>query len=373
MECDVCKTKNKPVFLCDTCGSGLCKNCGNLSASEVKVLELKGERILRFDCSGCLKFKTYTVLQKTIEDKNEIIDSKEEIISLLRQRIQELESKEKVNNVHLPLYSEITKKSPNITQQTNIPSLIIKPKKKQNIEKIKDDLRRKINPAELKICVNNVKGTKDGNLLIKCRNKSDIELLKKEAEKKLNDYSVELTKLKDPRFKLIDYKMESEDELNKEWVKARIREQNNFIEDTDRLQINYIKLNRRTENYTIYGSCSAGLFHKFMAAEKIYIGWNRYPIYEDISIPRCFKCQGFYHKNSECPNKTACEYCSEEHPAKECPRNQKKCINCLNANIRFKREHNVNHTASDKDCPSFSYQIKILKGRIDYNGCTNGG
>lgn len=64
-----------------------------MSASEVKVLELNGGRILRFDCSRFQEFKSHIVLQNAIKDKNKIIKSKEGIIALLQQKIESLESR----------------------------------------------------------------------------------------------------------------------------------------------------------------------------------------------------------------------------------------------------------------------------------------
>lgn len=369
MECDVCKTKVKPLFQCDTCNKGICKSCGKLSASEVKVLELKGERILRFDCSSCQKFKPHILLQKAIEDKNKIIESKEEIIALLQQKIESLESRKYESNALNSLqYSDILKKPLNPTKQTTTPSLIIKPKKQQSIEKMKEELRKKINPTELKISINSIKSTKNGNLLVKCQEKNDMDILKNVAEKKLNDYNIEMTKLRNPRFKIIEYKINDEDDLKTEIVEASIREQNHFIEPMDYIKITYFKLNKKSESYTVYGNCSAKLFHKIMANKKLCIGWQRYTVFEDISVPRCFKCQGFFHKNTECPNEGFCEYCSEIHSAKECPKKQKRCINCLKANEKYNLKHNVNHTANDKTCPSFEHQIKIMKSKIDYDG-----
>lgn len=369
MECDVCKIKVKPLFQCDTCSKGICKSCGKLSASEVKVLELKGERMLRFDCFSCQEFKPHILLQKTVEDKNKIIESKEEIIALLQQKIENLESKKgETSTLNTLQYSDILKKTLNPTKPTTIPSLIIKPKKQQSIEKIKEELRKKINPTELKISINSIKSTKNGNLLVKCQGKNDVDILKKVAEKKLNDYDIEVTKLKNPRFKITDYKINDKDDLKAEIVEASIREQNHFIEPVDHIKITFFKLNKKSETYTIYGDCSAKVFHKIMVNKKLCIGWQRYPVFEDISIPRCFKCQGFFHKNNECPNEVSCEYCSEKHAAKECPKNQKRCINCLNANAKFNLKHNVNHTANEKTCPSFEHQIKIMKSKIDYDG-----
>ncbi|CAG9760317.1 unnamed protein product [Ceutorhynchus assimilis] len=199
-----------------------------------------------------------------------------------------------------------------VNKQINIPNLIIRPKRQQNVDKTKRDLQKYIKPAELKICVTGTRSTKNGNLLIKCSNKKDIETLKKEAESKLQDYEVQITKMRKPRFKIVNYTINNEDDLNKDYVESHIREQNHFINTDDELDVTFLKKNKKNDTYTILGECSPTLFHKFMSIKRIFIGWERYPIYEDITIQRCFKCQEFFHKNDECTKRIRCSNIADE-------------------------------------------------------------
>lgn len=363
MDCTICKKKNNELFICDGCSVGLCKNCGDLTSSEVKVMQLK-ERVMIFHCKKCKALDTLSLLQSRIKDKSDIISSKEEIISILKTQIDELKSKQNDFKLTQNLtYSQITKqvsKNPDI--HVNIPSLIIKPKKQQNPAKTKADITEKINPTQLKVAIKGTRDTANGNVIVKCINNNDLEVLRKEAESKLQEYDVQLTKLRRPRIKIIGYK----GELDKDELNICLREQNKFIEDTDEMEITYIKRNKKNGLCTIYGECKPSLFHKFMAVKKIYIGWERYPIYEDLSINRCFKCQEHYHKSDKCPNKTVCEYCCEEHDIHECPKSQVKCYNCMKANDKYRTNYSINHTASDIKCPSYQYLLNILRSKIDY-------
>lgn len=118
MECEVCKTKVKPICHCDTCSKRICKSCGKLSASEVKVLELEDERILfyyfivlRFDCCSCQEFKPHMLLQNAIMFKNKMIENKEDLNALLQQKIECLQSKKYDTTILNCLqYSDILKK-----------------------------------------------------------------------------------------------------------------------------------------------------------------------------------------------------------------------------------------------------------------------
>lgn len=372
MECETCNTKQKTVYQCDKCNRLLCRACANLSASEVKVLELKGDRTLKFECPVCLKFDTHMLLKNIIDDKEKIIASKDEIILLLKQKIEDLNTKQKLN----PLFSDILK-NPKTNETNNISKsalhVIIKPKNKQNTDKIKSDLFKHIKPAELKICINGTRNTKNGSLLVKCSNKSDIESLKREIEKKFDtDYEIQVPKMRNPCFKIIGYTAITEDDLNYDLIESNIREQNHFIQSDDELRVTYVKhRNKNDRTYTIYGECTSALFHKFMAMKKIFINWERYPIYEHMSIQKCFKCQEFYHKSDTCPNEQKCEYCAGNHLIKDCPKTQKKCSNCVQANSKYNLKYDVNHKATDGKCPAYMYLVNILRSKIDYgtNGC----
>lgn len=108
------------------------------------------------------------------------------------------------------------------------------------------------------------------------------------------------------------------------------------------------------------------MYWKAINTKKMYIGWERYPVYEDIGLIRCYNCQEYNHKSNRCDNEAVCANCAEKHETKACNANDKKCVNCLNANLRFKTKYNTQHAAVDPNCPSTKYHIDILKSKIDY-------
>lgn len=56
MSCIKCGTSDDPSSMlgCDSCNRSIHKKCSGLSASEVKVMDLKGKRLLKFYCDDCL-------------------------------------------------------------------------------------------------------------------------------------------------------------------------------------------------------------------------------------------------------------------------------------------------------------------------------
>lgn len=367
MECDVCGDlgiNKNPIFPCDSCNKKICKQCANLTSSEVRVLELKDSRILKFHCSSCEKLEHHILLQQTIQDKSSIIEAKEEIISLLRKKIAELENS-RVESETPTLYSQVIQNNTNVPKtSTNIPSIIIKPKQHQNFKKTETDIKKNIKPTDLKISIKNTRGLKNGGMIIKCPNKNDIDILKKEAEHKLKEYEIQVTKMRLPRFKIVGYNSD----LDEQQIAKAIREQNDLIKESDKLTITFIKKPKNSHaTAVVFGECSPNLFQRLMQAKKIYIDWQRYPVYEDIGVIRCFKCQQYYHRMETCQNEVVCDYCSGDHHIKNCPKTQKKCVNCVTVNYKYKLNYTVNHEASDLNCPSYQYLLNILRGKIDYD------
>lgn len=87
-------------------------------------------------------------------------------------------------------------------------------------------------------------------------------------------------------------------------------------------------------------------------------------------MTQCFKCNGYYHKNTACTNNITCAYCGKEHTRKECnlvpTGTGKKCINCETSNQKYKTNHNLEHEATDPACPTLEYHLEVLRGKINY-------
>nr|CAI5870110.1 unnamed protein product [Callosobruchus analis] len=72
MSCSVCK-ENREAFGCDGCSSLFCKACGELTSSEVEVLQLAPRRVLKFHCSKCKLGYTYEPYKEaTVSDVRQL-------------------------------------------------------------------------------------------------------------------------------------------------------------------------------------------------------------------------------------------------------------------------------------------------------------
>lgn len=345
--------ENDEVYTCDSCLSWIHRNCLNLSASEARCMPLQ-KRVLMFICDSCkglLARMPYMV----------------EMLQQIKRDVEDLKkgSTTACGTASGRSFSDALKAGDDrINNRTpNLPTLIIKPKIGQSAEKTRKDIQGGIDPTQLKVGIKNLKNTKNGSVLIKCANKGDIELVRQAAKDGLGEsYSVETSKLKLPRVKIVSY---TGKKTVKEIEKC-LREQNDWITVEDTLNIQHVRKIERKNCSTIFADCSPELYFKMMQFKKVCIEWERCPVYEDLNVTRCFKCQGYYHKSNACDRKKVCGKCAGEHEEGVCQSQERKCFNCMMANNRFKMNYPTDHAATDHNCPSTKYHIDRLKSRIDY-------
>lgn len=92
------------------------------------------------------------------------------------------------------------------------------------------------------------------------------------------------------------------------------------------------------------------MYQQLQSKEVIYIGWNRCKFTEDLGIIRCFNCNGYGYVANKCQREATCPICLANHKISECKREEKKCINCREANRKLNRKLNVEHTVFNGEC-----------------------
>lgn len=75
-----CKNINldtKQIYICDRCSNGHCKGCSKITPTEIKCLDLKKERRLRYYCPDCydsiIEIENVLKLNKQLFDENSIL------------------------------------------------------------------------------------------------------------------------------------------------------------------------------------------------------------------------------------------------------------------------------------------------------------
>lgn len=349
-ECIKCKQECLEEFYsCDSCLGRLHKKCSNISPSETRCMPLQ-RRVLLLICEECKK------MLARLPHMMKLIDEMKHDLENIKSSFQNKTYADALQTNNKCIDTNI---------KTTFPTIIIKPKKIQKSEETKRDIQTAINPANLNIGIRSLKETKQGNIVVKCETEQDLKQLKEETEKKLNvEYEVEIPKKTLPKIKIAGFTGDDTVEI----LENKIRKQNKWIITEDYLKILYV---RKTKNKnglsTIYAECSGRFLGKILNTGKVCIDWQRLPVYEDLSVSRCYQCQGFRHKSSKCTKEQVCGNCAGDHCTLDCECQIRRCINCIWANKNYKTQHTTNHSALDSECPSLKYHLGIMKSKTDYS------
>lgn len=360
-KCIKCKEKlddNDTLYSCDSCLRHVHKECSTLSTSEERCMPLR-KRVLLYICADCRG------LIARMPHMIQMLDQIKKDIEELKQH-KHVETSNDIPKEPLErTYSEaLTSTTLVSTEQT----IIIKPKRKCDIYQAQKMIQQTLNPSELSIGIKRMRSTKNGDIIIKCPTQVEGEKLKNAAINQLADTCIVETITKRlPRLKVVGVEKKNLSNDSNE-IEQSIRKQNKWIKDNEDLKVTYIKTfeKNKNSNATIYLECSANLYHKAINEKKIYLGWQRCPVYEELSIQKCFTCQEYFHKTPNCNNPIACVAYSESHDVSEWSETVKKCKNCVLANNKYHTNYNTNHAANDIDCPTYQYHISCLRSKIDY-------
>ncbi|CAG9769710.1 unnamed protein product [Ceutorhynchus assimilis] len=344
LNCGVCKRKLvKDDVSCVLCDNAFHKSCitrlkSTINVTNDKVMCCLGKEVKVEKVAVCISnlLKDLSYKNKEVSLLNVLIKETQEKNALLQEKNDYL--KEKLHNLEgkQTLFSDVvqgkTSSTGTGTYVNNIPAVIIKPKGNQDVKRTRNELDKSIHPAKLQV-----------------------------EEKLSKTYYIELTKLQKPKIKIIGYSGNSED---REELEDQICQQNEIM-DRQNIKINYIRTTRDHKK-TIFAETSPELFRRLIQMKKIYVGWQRLPIYEDLTLMKCFKCQEYNHKRDQCSYQVVCSHCGKNHEYKDCDQQTKCCGNCVKANNRFGLSYDISHTSYDIECPTMIFYKQKLKAKIDY-------
>lgn len=241
----------------------------------------------------------------------------------------------------------------------------LKPKTKQESEKTKSEIKEKIKPSTLSVGVSGIVNRQGGAVAIRCQNNDARSKLANEMKDKMSEkYEVHLPKMRLPKVLITGLSENMEGDSIIDAIKKQNKVECN--------EIKCIKVYKSYKNERVFNALveidSKG-FEQVMNLKKINIEWDRCPVYENLSILRCYKCWGFNHTAAHCKESVQiCAKCSDEgHSFKECINDLKKCINCKKAKERLNlSEIDINHDCRDNCCRTLQRKLKIENEKIIY-------
>ena len=368
MICDICKqikVKNKDIFNCDGCSKSICKECGALTASEVKVLQL-ATRIMKFHCPKCLNGDSISLFDQLLKAKQASIEDKINIISLLKQEIVELGNKIAIEkkNIERCEYSNAVKK-----QKEEV--IIVKPIDiNQSSEVTKQNIEKKVNPCSMGVGVSRVKFVRDGGVAIRYNKNEDgnVEDVFKNITAKLGQaYEVKIPEKRNPR--IILFNMNQSELEDEETLIERIVLQNSITTLASKREIKIVhNFKNRKGMINVILQLDTESYECIGQKEKVQIGWKSYFFRDSFNVKQCYNCWKFGHLAKDCKRETpTCQKCAGEHKESECQSDLVCCANCKYSTEILKITNiDCRHKAYDKNCEAYKKIVEQLQQRISY-------
>ena len=242
--------------------------------------------------------------------------------------------------------------------------VMIKPKVAQKAFQTQEDLLRNVDLLNENISVTNSKKAKDGAIIVGCNNIENSKKLKQLAADKLsNDYDVFVLRSEHPRVRIVGIPSC----LNKESFMSYLKSQNSDLlaDATEYRLLNFwpLKKNKKILQATV--QLDIHTYKKVMKAGGLLVGINICKLYDDTTVTRCFKCNGFNHTKTKCPRPVICPLCAGEHQVNTCHSVAKVCINCRSLKHMHGFDISVDHPAWDyKSCFAFKFAEAKLRNVV---------
>lgn len=336
---------------CDRCLKWFHIKCAKMSKEQYEMhVEMKD---CFWFCVTCkIKVKKYLA---TVNEKDEIM----EVLTKIQTDIKEIKDKNAKTELS---YADVAKmisnnssvkSSINIHKPKSTGGLIITSKnpsttKSQSIEEIKNkiDLTKIGVGVTLKPCYRG-----EGCFMSTFSNVDSVALEKKVNEQLGDQFTVRIPTEKRPQLILNGVKKDyTEEELAKEIILAN----QGFNEE----EAAYIKVVHKRLKKTMNGNQSweyiiesnESTFGKLLD-RYILIDFNYHFIKRFVNVTRCFNCQKYHHKATECVDNAVCAVCMGNHSSKDCKctKQEYKCINCVEANSKGGK-YKVNHICGTRQC-----------------------
>jgi len=323
-------------------------------------------------------------LVKTVKEIKDETACKREVKMMIKEIVreelsnikQELEDLRKViregmdrsaENAHSSYSDAVKKKKENI--------IIIKPKTQQESETTKKVIKEKVDIKNMSMGITKIRKGREGTVILGCETGDEMVKLKDAVQSKLGEnYNVTESLQMKPKIKVINIS-EEEMELEEDKLIHTIKKQNSMEES----HINIVKKILKKKNMDNSQSRSKGKegrsiiievdeqTHDLMLKkEKLSIGWRKCPVYNHISIKRCFKCWGFHHIAKNCTRDETCHKCAGKHTATDCREKKNKCVNCMFKTKTYNLQINDEHDALSPECPTYKRAIEEEKRRAGW-------
>lgn len=370
MPTDLCTKCNRKVLTrdrglcCALCDCWFHAKCVNVPDEKYKQLKQIEDIIYWFCENDKLKlegWKNHEIQETQIVEK--IVNIENEVRDLKKK----LECKSSV-----PSYANVLKNA----VPTTIPNkpvdgggILVYPKdKSKSSSSTEKKIKESIKLSDLKLGVTSLKPIQGGGVYLGTASKDETEKLKEELSKKLGP-TFETRKPKTIAPKLIISGITREYDNNTLLEELFATNPRLSDEDLNNIKVSYHFKKQGQKGKTIWSYVveTNGCVFSKLVNNYIMLDYNYHYVKEYFNVLRCFRCQGYNHRSSECShNSTICAHCCLEHDSRSCKEESKSCYNCNESNKKGSN-FNVNHSCGSSSCNVQISMLKKLQSKINYN------
>lgn len=210
------------------------------------------------------------------------------------------------------------------------PSIVVETKDKEVVDKLKEVMSKTVMKG------NRIE-TSYGKVVIKGPDLNKLGRLRSKIGEELQiPANISKCKLTKPRVKVANI----DSKIDQTTLQKDILARNGFTEEGFRIVHSFE--NRTSGKTTAIAETSTDTYRKIMETGKLYVGWQRCPVFNDDNVHVCFKCNGFNHNKKNCST-IVCYKCGDKHKAAECTSEAVRCNNCFATNKKFGMDHKTDH------------------------------
>lgn len=253
--------------------------------------------------------------------------------------------------------------------------IIVKPNVQQESEATKKMIKEKVDIKHMAVGVTKLKKGSNGTVILGCETGGEINTLKAAVQEKMGEnFKVTESTQSKPKIKVVNIE-EEELKLADDDLVGIIKTQNGMEASEGRemkIVKRLVKGNDQERNKRGRGEGSIIVevdertHDELLSRGKLSVGWKKCPVYNHVSVKRCYKCWGYYHIAKNCSREETCYKCAGNHNAKDCLSLANKCINCMFKNKAYNLKINVEHSAIDQSCPTYKRAMEEEKRRAGW-------
>ncbi|XP_025266572.1 uncharacterized protein LOC112638675 [Camponotus floridanus] len=264
-------------------------------------------------------------------------------------------------------YSEAVKEK----KKENV--IIVKPKMQQESETTKKLIKKKVDIKNMAMGITKLRKGSKGTVIVGCEAGEEVKKLKETVQAKLGkNYKVMESPQSKPKIKIINIGLE-EMNLDDSKLISTIKIQNKIDTVNMRIVKRIVKEKRNrqserkgNEEGSIIMEADEETHGLILKKTKLNVGWKKCPVFDHISVKRCFKCWGYYHIAKNCTREETCHICAGSHNSRDCTATKKKCVNCVFKNRTYNLKINDDHDALSPECPTFKRALQEEKRRTGW-------